>query len=154
MRGIVFFSCLLGVYAAGPAPPDSARQEQTISNIRQFAAAHLNRDASLVCTALPSGTRTMTVEFGETPHRGAEPNTATTAMVEEVFAPSSGAEFRWDHFASLNGKSLVVYAYSFVMNGKTRAGAVFADESTGSIARMTFRGVDTPAHLFCSSSSR
>jgi len=96
----------------------------------------------------------MMVEFGETPHRGAEANTVTAALVEDVFAPSSAAEFRWDHWAAVNGKTLAVFAYSFVMNGKTHAGTVFADESTGAIARMTFRGVEAPAHLFCSASPR
>lgn|SRR5487761_2033279 len=154
MRGFVFLSCLLSVYAAIPDPPDSARQEQTIANIRQYAAAHLNRDASLSCTQLPANVKTMTVEFDDSARRGAAPNTAMAGLVEEIFAPSSAAGFRWDHWANLNGKTLAVYAYSFTMNGKTRSGTVFADESTGAIARMTFRGVEAPAHLFCSARPR
>lgn len=155
MRGILFFSCLLGVYAATPAPPDSSRQEQTIANIRQYAAAHLNRDANLACAqaAASSNTKTMIVEFTSGSRRAAASNVDTASMIDTVFAPSSGAEFRWDHWATVNGKTLAVYAYSFRAGDRTRAGLIFADEDSGAIARMTFRG-EAPAHLFCSARPR
>jgi hypothetical protein len=49
---------------------------------------------------------------------------------------------------------MAVYNYSFQINGKTRAGSIFADETTGAISRITFRGADRPAHLFCSPQTR
>jgi len=154
MRGIAFFTCLLTVYAATPAPPDASRQEQTISSIRQYAAGHLNRDTQIACSQAAAGnTHTLTVDFTEAAHRGLASNADTAAMIETVFAPSSAAEFRWDHYATVGAKTLAVYAYSFVLNGKTHAGTIFADEDSGAIARMTFRG-EASAHLFCSAAPR
>jgi hypothetical protein len=154
MRGIAFFTCLLTAYAATPTPPDAARQEQTISSVKEYAAGHLNRDAHIACSQAAAGnTHTLTVDFAEEPHRGLASSADTAAMIDAVFAPASAAEFRWDHYATVGAKTVAVYAYSFVLNGKTHAGTVFANEETGAIARMTFRG-ETPAHLFCSAAAR
>jgi hypothetical protein len=156
MRGIAFFTCLLTAYAATPAlaPPDASRQEATISSIKEYAAGHLNRDTKLACSQAATGnTHTMTVEFTATPHRGIESGADTAAMIETVFSASSAAEFHFDHYGTIGGKRLAAYAYSFVSNGKTHAGSVYANEDTGEIVRMTFRG-EASAHLFCSSSSR
>ncbi len=154
MRGIAFLTCLLTAYAATAAPPDASRQEQTISSVKEYAAGHLNRDTKFACSQAAAGnTKTLTVDFAETARRGTASNADTAALIETVFAPSSAAEFRWDHYSTVGAKTLAVYAYSFVLNGKTHAGTIFADEDSGAIARMTFRG-EASAHLFCSAAAR
>jgi hypothetical protein len=157
MRSIVSslaFFCALGLHAESPrvAPPDSDRQERTLHNIKQFASAQVDR---LSCTqiASPGSAKTITVEFSGA-RRGTPSSIETGSLLQEVFAPSSQTEFHWDHWGTINGKAMAVYNYSFQVNGKTRAGSIFADENSGAIARITFRGADAPAHLFCSAQSR
>ncbi len=132
--------------------PDAAQQEQTVRSIKQFATAHLDRHTNLSCAqvATPAGTKTITVDFSATAHHGADPNVNVSALLEEVFSTSNAAEFRFDHFGTIAGKHLAAYNYSFQLDGKVHAGSIYADETTGAISRITFRGAEAPAHLFCS----
>jgi hypothetical protein len=148
------FFCALSLHAESPrlTPPDSDRQERTLHNIKQFAAGSLDR---LSCTqsASAGSAKTITVEFSGA-RRGTPSSVDTGRLLEDVFAPSSQTEFHWDHWGTIAGKAVGVYNYSFQINGKTHAGSIFADENSGAIARITFRGADAPAHLFCSAQSR
>jgi hypothetical protein len=132
--------------------PAAERHDQTLENAKRFATTSLDRAENLSCSEAPSPgtTKTITVEFSSTASKGAASNIDTAGLVRDVFAPSSGTEFTFDHVGNVRGKAVAVYNYSFQMNGKTRSGSVFADEETGAITRMTFRGADAAAHLFCS----
>jgi hypothetical protein len=150
------FLCALSLRAESPklAPPDPARDQQTLDNIKQFALTHLNRSANLSCTQVgaPASSKTITIELA--PARHGTPSAIDAAgLAEDVFAPSSVTEFQWDHWSNLKGKTEAVYRYSSRASGKTRAGLIFADEN-GAISRIIFRGADAPAHLFCSANSR
>jgi hypothetical protein len=133
--------------------PDAARQEQTINNVRQFASSHLDRHANLSCAqvATTASTKTITVEFTDVAHRGTPSSLDATGMIQDVLAISSGTDFEFDHYGTIGGKPFAAYRYSFQTNGKTHAGLIYADEETGAISRVTFRGADQAAHLFCSS---
>jgi hypothetical protein len=150
------FLCALSLHAESPklAPPDPAREQQTLDNIKQFALTHLDRSANLSCTQVgaPSSSNTITIELAPARH-GTASNIDAPGLLENVFAPSSATEFQWDHWSNIKGKTEAVYRYSGRVAGKTRAGLIFADEN-GAISRMTFRAAGAPAHLFCSSNSR
>jgi hypothetical protein len=150
------FLCALSLHAESPklAPPDPAREQQTLDNMKQFALTHLDRSANLSCTQVgaPASSKTITIELAPT-HHGTASSIDAGALLEDVFAPSSSTEFQWDHWSNVRGKTETVYRYSSRVAGKTRAGLIFADEN-GAISRITFRGADAPAHLFCSANSR
>lgn len=156
MRSLALFF-VLSLHAETPklAPPDPAREQQTLDNIKQFAFTHLDRSVNLSCTQLgsPSSSKTITVEFAPATH-GTVSNIDAAGLLENVFAVSSATEFQWDHWSNLKGRTEAVYRYSNHVAGKTHAGLIFADEATGAISRITFRGADAPAHLFCSANSR
>jgi hypothetical protein len=140
------FFCALTLHSQ---TPDSDRHERTLNNVRQFAST-LRENLSCVEASSPGSSKTVTVEFSEAPHHGTASTIDTSSLLQDVFAVSSGAEFHWDHSGTLNGKTMAVYNYSFQLNGKTHAGSMFVNEDTGAISRITFRGMDSPAHLFCS----
>jgi hypothetical protein len=156
MRGFtssLAFFCVLTLHAESPRP---APDQQTLDHVKQFALTHLDRSTNLSCTQIgsPSSSKTVTIEMAAMPHRGAASNIDTGALFEDVFAPSSQTEFQWDHWGAVRGKTEAVYRYSSHVNGKTHAGLIYADEATGAISRITFRGADASAHLFCSTLSR
>jgi hypothetical protein len=154
------FFCALALQAQDPnhemVRPAPARQEQTLESIKQFASTHLDRYANLACVQVgsPDNTKTMTIEFSDAAHRGAPSNVDTGNLIQDIFAVSSGTEFYWSHSATLNGKILAVYNYSFRIGGQTHAGSIFADSTTGAITRITSRGADAAAHLFCTPQTR
>jgi hypothetical protein len=147
-----FFALSLQAESPKPAPP------QTLDNLKQFASAHFERRENLSCTQVdpPVNSKTITVEFLDPsmPHHGTATSIDTANLFQDVFAPSSGTGFEWDHWGTLRGKKMAVYRYSNQINGKTHAGLVFADENTGAISRITFRAEAQTAHLFCSAQSR
>jgi len=138
--------------------PKGAPPEQTLENVKQFAAAHLDPRENLSCTQVASqtNTRTITVEFVDpsAPRHGMATGIETGALFENVFAVSSGTGFQFDHWGTIHGDLKAVYRYSGQANGKTIAGLIFADQTTGAIARITFRGANQTAHLFCAAQSR
>jgi hypothetical protein len=147
LASLALFSALsLQAQPAKLAPAEP----RTLETIKQFASAHLEH---LSCNQVeqPSNSKTITVEFLDpsAPHHGTPTGIGTASLFEDVFAVSSATDFEWDHWGMLRGKKVAVYRYSNQINGKTHAGLVFADENTGAISRMTFRGADTAAHLFC-----
>jgi hypothetical protein len=140
-------------------PPKLASPEpRALENLKQFAAVHFDPRESLSCTQVEpqANTRTVTIEMMDpsTPSHGTRSGLNTGSLFEEVFAVSSGTNFEFDHWGTIRGKKVAVYRYSNQINGKTHAGLVFADEATGAISRITFRGADVNAHLFCSGQSR
>jgi hypothetical protein len=152
---LAFFSAL----TLQAQSPKLARPEpQAIENIKQFAAAHFDPRENLSCNQVEAqgNTRTVTVEFLDplAPRHGTPSGIDTTSLFQNVFAASSGTGFEFDHWGNLKGKKLAVYRYSNVMNGKTHAGLVYADPENGAVSRITFRGTDTAAHLFCVAQSR
>ena len=155
MRSLALFLALSLHAESRLAPPDSAREQQTLDSIKQFALTHLDRGANLSCSQVgaPASSKTITVELVPT-HHGAASSIDAGGLFEDVFAVSSATEFQWDHWSNVKGKTEAVYRYSSRVNGKTHAGLIFADEPTGAISRITFRGADAPAHLFCSANSR
>ena len=154
----VAFLFALSLHAESPklSPPDAARQQQTLDNIKQFALTHLDRSTNLACTQVgsPANSKTITIELSAgAAHRGTASGIDTSALLENVFAASNGTEFQFDHWGTIRGKQLAAYRYSNRVNGRTHAGLVYADE-TGDISRITFRDANAPAHLFCSANSR
>ena len=134
-----------------PSRPEPARQDQILENVRQYAMGHLDRAENISCSEAPfaGSAKTITVDFSGVSH-GTASSIDTASMIRDVFSPSSGAEIYRDHAGTLRGGTVGVYNYSFVSNGKTHAGSIYANEETGAIARITFRGADAAAHLFCS----
>jgi hypothetical protein len=154
MRSLASSVALLGALALQAQPPKLAPPHpQTLENIKQFAPRE-----SLSCSQVeqPSNSRTVTIEMVDpsAPHHGTPTNIDTLALFQDVFAPSSGTDFQWDHWGLLKGKKMAIYRYSNQINGKTHAGLVYADENSGAISRIIFRGTDTTAHLFCTLQSR
>ena len=88
------------------------------------------------------------------PRHGTPSGIETGNLFENVFSVSSNTDFEWDHWGMLRGKKVAVFRYSNQINGKTHAGLIWADENTGAISRITFRGADATAHLFCTPHSR
>ncbi|MGA3185480.1 MAG: hypothetical protein ABSF22_00085 [Bryobacteraceae bacterium] len=127
---------------------------QALENIKQFALTHLDKEANFSCTqaAFPGTAKAITVEFSGT-HRGAAPGIDAASLLQEVFAVSSGTQFAFDHWGLIGGKRVAAYRYSYLINGKTHAGLLYADANTGAISRVVFRGT-APAHLFCSAEGR
>jgi hypothetical protein len=153
MRSLASLAILfsLSLQAQSPKP-------QALENLKQFAAVHFDPRESLSCTQVePQGnTRTITVEFLDpsTPRHGVQTNVETANLFQNVFAVSSATGFEFDHWSNLRGKKVAVYRYSNQINGKTHAGLVYADENSGAVSRITFRGTDATAHLFCTAPSR
>lgn len=157
MRSFAFSLALFSVVnlkAQTPKPPEP----QALENIKQFASAHFDPRENLSCNQVtsPSNSRTVTVEMMDpsTPRHGNPSSIDTGSLFQDVFAVSSGTEFQFDHWGMLRGKRVAVYRYSNTIAGKTHAGLVWADDKTGAIARITFRGTDTTALLFCPAQSR
>jgi len=147
MRSFAFlFALSLQAQPAKLAPPDP----QALENIKQFASAHLE---NLACNQIepPSNSKTLTIEFVDpsTPRHGIPSSIKTASLFENVFAASSGTDFEFDHWGTLRGKKMAAYRFSNQINGKTHAGVVYADEKTGAISRIIFRGMDSTALLFC-----
>ncbi len=144
MRSLAFF-LTLALQAQKMRPPEP----QAIEKIRQFASAREN----LSCNEVPStaNTRTVTIDFLDptAPFHGTRSTLQTVPLFQDVFAVSSSTGFEFDHWGTLKGKKMAVYRYSNQINGKTHAGLVYADETSGAISRITFRGTDATAHLFC-----
>jgi hypothetical protein len=154
MRSFTTSLFLLSALSLEAQPPKPAPPEpRTLENIKQFASS---QDLSCSQVEPPSNTRTITIELVDpsTPHHGTPSGIDTAALFQDVFSVSSGTEFQWDHWGTLRGKKMAVYRYSNQINGKTHAGLVFADENSGAISRITFRGTDSTAHLFCTPHSR
>jgi hypothetical protein len=147
---LAFFSAL-SLQAQPPklTPPEP----QTLENMKQSAP---RENVSCDEVVSQANTRTITVEFLDpsTPRHGTASSIDTGRLFQDVFAVSSGTDFQWDHWGMLRGKKVAVYRYSNAINGKTHSGLVYADENTGAISRITFRGADTTAHLFCTAHSR
>ena len=148
MRSLALLATAVFAFAEVRPAPDASHQEQTISSIRKYAVEQL-AEVGCVQAAVPNS-KTLTVDF-EGGHRG--PAVEASSLLKEVFAPSSNAQFRFDHFAEIGGKKLAAYAYSYSVAGKNHSGVVYADQETGAIARITFRG-ESPAHLFCDAAAR
>ena len=155
MRSLASFFLFFPYLQGANIPPP---QPQTLDSVKQFAAAHLDVRETRYCAEVmaPEKSRTITIDFTETAehHRGTPSKIDTGSMFENVFAPSAGTDFEFDHWSSFKGKKLAVYRYSNRFNGRAHAGYIWADENTGAIARMMFRAADTTAHLFCSADSR
>jgi hypothetical protein len=149
MRSFTTSLIFLSALSLEAQPPEP----RTLENIKQFAAAQ-----NLSCNQVEpqSNTRTITIELVDpsTPRHGIPSGIDTDALFKDVFSVSSGTDFQWDHWGTIRGKKTAVYRYSNQINGKTHAGLVFADENTGAISRITFRGTDSTAHLFCTPHSR
>jgi len=147
--------CVLSVQAETPKPAS----QQTLENVKQFALMHLGRQENLDCRQMAESAgspKTIVVELANTPavNRGSVTSINPATMIQDVFAISSGTSFGFDHWGAIEGQRQAVYHYGYQVNGKTHAGFIFADENTGAISRITFRGADAPAHLFCSVESR
>jgi hypothetical protein len=159
MRSFAPFLAILGslvLRAETPKllAPDANKQHETIENVRQWAAVHLNENVA--CTqAAPAGTaKSMVVDFAASKHPGTATSVDVAGSVQSIFAVASAADIEFDHWGTLAGQRTPVYRYSYVVNGKTQAGLIFAEENTGAIARMIFRVAAVPAHLFCVPQSR
>jgi hypothetical protein len=156
MRSLALSLVFLSSLALQAQPPRLARPEpQTLESIKLFASAHL-QDLSCNEVPQPGNSKSITIEMVDPtgPRHGTSSSIDTGSMFQDVFAVSSNTDFEFDHWGTLKGKRLAVYRYSNQINGKTHAGMVFADESTGAISRIIFRATDSAAHLFCTTQSR
>jgi hypothetical protein len=99
----------------------------------------------------------------EMPRGGGSFSTGEFAeLMREIFAPSSQAEFGWDHWGTLRGQRMAVFNY-FIDSGHSSfsicyecgepdeqriytayKGLVYADPNTGAVSRITFHAVDIP----------
>ena len=163
MRGLassLAFFCVISLQAETPhlAPPDSARQAQTLESIKRFASTHFADASAVSCqqVSFPGTAKTITMEFSAEPetHPGSPSQIDTAGMIQEIFAVSSATEFTWDHSTSSGGRPVAAYRFSYLISGKAHSGTIFADENSGAISRVTIRGAQTPAHLFCSPQTR
>jgi hypothetical protein len=140
---------LLALSLQAQPPKLAAPDPRALENIKQFVAEH----EKLSCNQVepPSNSKTITLEFLDpsTPHHGTPSGIDTASLFQNVFPASNLTDFEFDHWATIRGKKLVAYRFSNVVNGKTHAGSVYADENTGAISRIIFRPADQTAHLFC-----
>ncbi|MCU1339093.1 MAG: hypothetical protein JWO19_4674 [Bryobacterales bacterium] len=81
------------------------------------------------------------------------------SMLSNIFDPDSGSEFHWDHWATLRGKLMYVFAYSVpqsagyrMYHGETKReytsayqGLVYADVQSKSVMRIKMETVGIPA---------
>ena len=93
---------------------------------------------------------------------GARSSGEFAGMMRSLFEPKSNAEFGWDHWAKLRGRTMAVFNY-FIDSGHSSysisygegrnddqriitayKGLVYADANTGEIDRITFNAVDVP----------
>jgi hypothetical protein len=92
---------------------------------------------------------------------GAVSNGEFGSLMREIFEDKRAAEFSWDHWATLRGRRMAVFNY-FIDSGHSNysieygsgageqriitayKGLIYADESTGEIARIKFVAVDIP----------
>jgi hypothetical protein len=159
MRSLAFSLAFLSALSLPAQPPKLAPPDpQALENIKQYAAAHFDPQENLSCNEVerPSNSRTITIEMIDpsAPRHGTPTSINTLSLFQNVFGASTGTDFEWDHWGTVRGKKLAAYRYSNRLNGKTHAGLVYADEKTGAISRIIFRGTDTTAHLFCTAQSR
>jgi hypothetical protein len=163
MRGYassLAFFCVVSLQAETPKlpPPDSARQAQALESIKRFALTRFAASSDISCqqVSFPGTAKAITMEFSAEPetHPGVPTKIDTVGMIQEIFAVSSATEFTWDHSASVGGRHVAAYRFSYLINGKAHAGTIYADENSGAVSRVTFRGAATPAHLFCSPQTR
>jgi hypothetical protein len=149
MRSLASSLAFFALTLQAQPPKLAAPEPQSLERIKQFATAHLDFACSEV--ERPSNSRTITLEIVDlsTPRHGSPSNIDTRSYLQDVFAVSSGTDFEFDHWGLIRGKKNAVYRYSNQINGKTHAGLVYADENTGAISRVTFRGTPATAHLFC-----
>ncbi len=94
---------------------------------------------------------------------GARSSGEFAGMMRSLFEPKSQAEFGWDHWAKLRGRTMAVFNY-FIDSGHSSysisygegreddqriitayKGLVYADPNTGEIDRITFNAVDVPS---------
>jgi len=80
-------------------------------------------------------------------------------MLHNIFTPEDGAQFDWDHWGTLRGKAMYVFAYRIekdhgysmrdleAHNEYTSAytGLVYADKETREIQRITLKAVEIPS---------
>jgi hypothetical protein len=158
MRSFAFSLALLAISLQAQPPRIAPPNPQALENMRRFAAVHFDPRESLSCNEVerPSNSRTVTIEMTDptAPRHGVPTGIDTAALFQTVFAISSGTEFQFDHWGTIRGQKLAAYRYSNQSNGKTYAGSIYADENTGAISRIIFRGTDQTAHLFCTAQSR
>ncbi|MDQ2713179.1 MAG: hypothetical protein M3Y24_13290, partial [Acidobacteriota bacterium] len=94
---------------------------------------------------------------------GARSSGEFAGMMRSLFEPKSQADFGWDHWARLRGRTMAVFNY-FIDSGHSSysisygegreddqriitayKGLVYADANTGEIDRITFNAVDVPS---------
>jgi hypothetical protein len=81
------------------------------------------------------------------------------SMLHNIFTPESGAQFDWDHWGTLRGKPMYVFAYRIekdrgysMLDRETNkeytsayTGLVYADKETKEIQRITLKTVEIPS---------
>ena len=80
-------------------------------------------------------------------------------MLHNIFTPENGAQFDWDHWGTLRGKPMYVFAYRIekdrgysMLDRETHreytsayTGLVYADKDTREIQRVTLKTVEIPS---------
>ena len=108
------------------------------------------------------GGQIVDAEMGGIGGGGARSSGEFAGMMRSLFEPKSNAEFGWDHWARLRGRTMAVFNYFIdsghssysISYGEGRSddqriitaykGLVYADANTGEIDRITFNAVDVP----------
>ncbi len=94
---------------------------------------------------------------------GARSSGEFAGMLRSIFDPKSDAEFGWDHWAAIRGRTMAVFNY-FIDSGHSSfhidygngpgddqtiitayKGLVYADANTGEVDRITFNAVNIPS---------
>ncbi len=110
-----------------------------------------------------AGGRIVDADMGGIGGGGARSSGEFAGMMRSLFEPKSDAEFGWDHWATLRGRTMAVFNY-FIDSGHSSysisygegreddqriitayKGLVYADANTGEIDRIKFVAVDIPS---------
>jgi len=187
----------LGAKAPPIPPPDSVRQQQILSSMKDYAQNYTNNLPNFMCLEVTRqfrdprsqenyrslGTILAKVAYKEgqesydvysingkltentsmnNVHSGGAVSTGEFgSLMREIFAPTSEAQFNWDHWGTLRGRRMAVYSYAIdsghsswsISYGEDHdqqriitayQGLVYADPDTGEVARIKFVAVDIP----------
>jgi hypothetical protein len=127
-----------------------AQSLQTLDRLKHFGEVYMNRLPDIVCVALPTTSQTnLIIDLVDVQHDGASlaGNSEIRNLLQSVFSPASGTVFKWDRWATIRRHRTAAYGYALADG---RGGWIYADEITGTIARITLQAAGAPAHLSCS----
>lgn len=168
LRALVLLLCLaMGAGAQlshAPKGPSSREQKETLARVKASLAEYEQHIPAFVCTQLwkpeelegmdDSGDRRSSVIADlEVSERGKQNATPTAFDVEPLIRDlfTSNAKFVFARWAKVHRKRVAVYHYKKKSRNGVRQAEIYADQVSGTVARIVFQEQDTPEHvpLFC-----